>query len=86
MAVRCYERGTAGTWPAAEFVSFGERICPPDELRSLRGAPSRGCRAGATPARAPTALLFSIQVNKVTSHLGEWPLTIRWGDDLGVEF
>ena len=72
MEVRCYERGTAGAWPAAEFVSFGEQICPPDELRSLRGALSRGCRVGATHARAPTALLFSIQVNKVASHLSEW--------------
>lgn len=86
MEVRCYERGMADAWPAAELVSSMEQINPPDELRSRWGALSRGCRVGATHAQAPTALLFPKQVYKVSNWLHEWLLTIRWGDDLGVEF
>ncbi len=59
-------------------ADFGEQICPPMSFD----------RWGSTVARlttwsyavpAPAALLFPREVYKATSHLSEWPLTIRWG-------
>ena len=74
LAIRCYEWGTADSWPVAELASFAERMCPPAELRSLWRALALRRKVGAARSRRYPLFLPSEQVYKSVDRLNEW----RW--------
>ncbi len=74
LAVRCYEWGTADSWPVAELASFAEEICPRAELRPLWRALALRRRVGAARGRRHPLFLPGEQVFKVADRLDQW----RW--------